>query len=386
MVLRERLREPDEGVSPVVGMILVLGISVVGIAAILYWGLPAIDEMKANVEHRSVESQFQELDSAIKELVAGTTERTAKRWQPTLNRGQVLLVNETESFLYAVETYHATRDYSFTYWSLTDRDHEFTIYNSAAQAISNAVVQAYIVNSTTSGQELRVNSTKYLAGTSGMGQELWPASDSVTFRLYDANAQQVKITNQTIRFRIFDGSAKIAEAFLIPTGRVDYQLDAGLGTKTVIENNGALMTGNGNTVAMINAPPVPPASTTSGIPRHFARAVVLNGTSSFAGDDRFDVLITLYSTSTLASYDCAKTDHSDCVERVKIFAFGKYADAWYSYLSNTGRGYTFAQTTHTQQAPGGSPQLAVPMTYLQDTDPWMGYTLLQSVVQIKGST
>src|SRR5687768_8431339 len=65
MSLRERLWERDDAVSPVVGMILVLGISIVGIAAILYWGLPAIDEMKANVEHRSLESQFRELDATI---------------------------------------------------------------------------------------------------------------------------------------------------------------------------------------------------------------------------------------------------------------------------------------------------------------------------------
>lgn len=376
MALRERLQEPDDdAVSPVVGMILVLAISVVGIAAILYWGLPAIDEMKANVEHKSVESQFQELDAAIKELVAGTTERTAKRWQPTLNRGQVVLMNETEAFLYAVETYNATRYHNFTYWGLTDRDANFTIYNWGPYAINNTIVQAYIVNSTTSGQELRVNSTKYQAGTSAMGQELWPANDSITFRLFDANGVYTNVTNQTIRFRIYNASTKIAEAFYVPTGRIDYRLEAGLGTKSVIENNGALLTGNANTFAMLNQPPVPPASTTSGIARHFARAVVLNGTGSFAGDDRFDVLVTLYSTSTLASYDCAQSTHSDCVERVKIYAFGTYADAWYAYLGNSGRGYTFEQKTHS---------LGTTLTYLEDTDPWMGYTLLQSTIQFKG--
>src|SRR5579884_3487815 len=95
----------DRGVSPVVGMILVLAISIVGIAAILYWGLPAIDEMKANVEHRSVQGQFQDLDATLKELVAGTTEKTAKRWQPTLNRGEIAVKNNTEPWLFATDGY-----------------------------------------------------------------------------------------------------------------------------------------------------------------------------------------------------------------------------------------------------------------------------------------
>ena len=101
--LRRMRKVEDDGVSPVIGMILVLAISILGMAAILYWGLPAIDEMKANVEHRSVQSQFLDLDGTIKELVAGTTEKTAKRWLPTINRGEINVKNNTESRVSAVD-------------------------------------------------------------------------------------------------------------------------------------------------------------------------------------------------------------------------------------------------------------------------------------------
>src|SRR5438874_5489109 len=97
--------DDDRAVSPVIGMILVLGISVVGIAAIMYWGLPAIDEMKANVEYRSVQTQFTELDSTIQELVAGTTEKTAKRWDPAIQRGEFAVSNNTEGWVYATVLY-----------------------------------------------------------------------------------------------------------------------------------------------------------------------------------------------------------------------------------------------------------------------------------------
>ena len=367
MALRERQEARDDGVSPVVGMILVLGISIVGIAAILYWGLPAIDEMKANVEHRSVESQFQELDATIKELVAGTTEKTAKRWQPTLNRGAVNVVNETEGFVYAVEPVIWNRNHSFIWSGLGDGDNSFRVY-SKNDSIAVGQVKAYRINSTTSSEELRVNDT---GGTGQRTNIIWTANSAMTFTLRDTGGNVVNIRNTTIKFQVYDGSTKIGEAFFVPTGRVDYRLEAGVAVKTVSQNNGAVITGNGDTYAFTNSPPIPPAANTSGITRHFARAVVLNGTTSFAGDDRFDVLVTLYSTYTLASYDCSKADRSDCVENVKVFAFGKYATTWYNYLS-AGRGYSFVPLTDDG------------MTYLFDREGWMGYTLLQSTVQLTG--
>lgn len=376
MVRWEPRDDSDDAVSPVVGMVLVLGVSIVGIAAILYWGLPAIDEMKANVEHQSVESQFQELDSSIKELVAGTTEKTAKRWQPTLNRGQVALVNETEGWVYATEMYDGAKDHSFLYSGFDNTDNVFTIRNVGSHDLAAVTVQAYRVNGTTSGHALFVMEDGP-ADTVKMDAQAWaryPSGADLELRLKDAEGatgQAVPIKNATIRLRIYEGAVKIAEAWFVPTGRIDYTLEAGLGTKTVTQNNGAVISGNGQTSALLNPPPIPPVSTTAGVPRAFARALLLNATGSFAGNDRFDVLVTLYSTSTLASYDCTKTDKSDCVESTKLFLFGTNKATWHNYLTNTGRGYTFTEASGI----GGA-------TYLYDREPSMGYTLLQSTVQL----
>lgn len=366
------LREPsDTAVSPVVGMILVLAISIVGIAAILYWGLPAIDEMKANVEHKSVEAQFRELDASIKELVAGTTEKTAKRWQPTLNRGSVVMANETEGWIYATEMWHGTKNHSFAYAGFDNGDHKIAMTNYGENTAPNkATIQAYRLNGTTSGEELKV---KFAAG--GLAQSFtWDAGTTKDLELYDASDKAVNARNATIRFRVYDDSTKIAEAFFIPTGRVDYELNAGLGTKTVTENNGAVITGNGVSATILNQPPLPPVANTTGTSRFFARAVVLNATGSFAGDDRFDVLVTLYSTATLASYDCSQasslTNKGDCVETTKIFVFGPQKDVWYSYLQNSGRGYDFDLKTQNN------------VQFLEHREGWMGYTLLQSTVQL----
>lgn len=372
IVHRRPLRKEEDAVSPVVGMILVLAISIVGIAAILYWGLPAIDEMKANVEHRSVEAQFEELDSSIKELVAGTTEKTAKRWQPSLNRGQILVANNTEGWLYATELYNSSADHDFVWTDFDDGDRVFQIkYRGSAPYISNVVVQAYLVDDSTSPTQLRVSTTS--GGTTQMvaaDLPTWSSSDAIrTFYLRTATAD-MPITNATFKFKIYTNGTLLAEAWYVPTGRIDYRLEAGLGVKQVIENNGAVLTGDGNGFALLNTPPLPPQTNTTGVTRFFARAVVMNGSGSFAGDDRFDVLVTLYTTSTLASYDCATADFADCVESSKVFIFGTYQSPWYAYLTSAGRGYQFTQTTNEG------------VTYLVDREGYMGYTLLQSDVQL----
>ena len=364
----------DRGVSPVVGMVLVLGISIVGIAAILYWGLPAIDEMKANVEHQSVEAQFQELDASIKELVAGTTEKTAKLWQPTLNRGSVLLVNETEGWVYAVEFQDDAHNYDFLYRGFENTDNLFWIKNSG-DALSNAEMTAYRVTGSTTGQDLKVYYDNAGTPTLWSSKIAWGAGSEKKITLKDSSDKDVPIANATIRFRLFENGVQVAESFFVPTGRVDYKLDAGLGTKTVTQNNGAVLSGNGYTSTIVNPPPIPPLSTTGDVPRYFARAVLLNATGSFGGNDRFDVLVSLYATSTLASYDCVDktTPRSDCVESVKLFLFGENKATWHAYLTNAARGYKFAEASASGDY--GS--------YLwDDEDSGAGFTLLQSTVQM----
>lgn len=372
------LRQEDDAVSPVVGMILVLAISIVGIAAILYWGLPAIDEMKANVEHRSIESQFVELDASIKELVAGTTEKTAKRWQPSLNRGSVLVSGDSEGWLYATELYNASSNIDLIWDNLSDGNNTFTITTNGT-TLNQVKIEAYQVRGTTTLDELNVTVSSapstWRAKMSYSNLTTWQAGTTQLFRVYNSTGSAVNLRGATFMFKVWTGSDLVAQAWYVNTGRVDYQLAAGVGTKYVIENNGAVLTGSDNGFLVSNTPPIPPQANTSGVHRFFARAVVLNGTGSFGGEDRFDVLASLYSTATLASYDCATISKTTCVESSKIFVYGTYREPWYAYLTNSARGYDFARQTW----PGSG------TSYLLDREGYMGYTLLQSNVLLTTS-
>lgn len=375
----------ERAVSPVVGMILVLAISVVGIAAILYWGLPAIDEMKANVEYRSVSTQFTELQSTIQELVSGTTEKTAKRWEPSINRGEVSVHNRSEGWVFSTETYHATLHYNFSFSDLDDDDNSFTITQHGPDTLGDGArtwtVLGYIVTGSSSQTTLNVtDATTAQPAQMGSIDAPWMGTTK-TFTVWQkdlccaapASSQpQQLLRDATFHFEIKEDGVVVADMWWVHTGHVEYTLHAGVGEKTVILNNGAVINGAAGEYAIVNTPPIPPDATSSGEPRFFARALSLDGDVSFAGDDHFSLLISLYSTATLASYDCTDTvDYSDCVQSSKIQVFGDYAPIWNEYLTNTNKGYTFVE----EDVGGGEIQL-------QEFNNRMAYTLLGSTLRV----
>ena len=380
-----RARSEDRGVSPVVGMILVLAISIVGIAAILYWGLPAIDEMKANVEYRSVTSQFTELDSTIKELVAGTTEKTAKRWQPALNRGTVTVRNNTEGWLMSTELYNASANFDFVWLDVADGDNTFRIVQqskdnagSANLNVQSYKVEGYIITGTTTQTTLNVTGGAAAAPAQMTNNATaWSHGAAQTFSVWvkDAGvATPQKLTGGTFKFRVYSGASLVAEAWFVNTGRVEYSLPTSVTEKTLVENNGALIAGMGTGKGIINTPPLPPPVESGGTWRFFARLISVGGNASFGGESRFDLLISLYTTATLASYDCALETKADCVETAKVFIYGEHRDTWYSYLTSSNHGYRF----------GNEAKAYGTTTYLEQRETAMAYTLLGSTVLMVG--
>jgi hypothetical protein len=411
-------------------MILVLAISVVGIAAILYWGLPAIDEMKANVEYRSVSTQFTELDSTIKELVAGTTEKTAKRWEPSINRGEVGVWNDTEPWLFAAEFYNTSDPttivtpysaftnfswsgfvdgdnfFNVTTFGGTDAAHPGTRQAPSAFGFKNVKVEAFIVTGTSSVSVVNVTEmgVGYSSGNCNcpvgkhLGDQMdgtwpdalqWGNGTTMTFSLWQPNVNaatdpahtKVNLTGQTFKFRIWSGSTLLAEAYYMNTSRIDYNLHTSMSDFGITLNNGGIITKQNGQATMSNSPPIPPVSNTTGIPRFFGRSLQLQGNASFAGENRFSLLISLYSTTTLASYDCVQASLSDCAVDAKIYVWGSQYQPWQTYLSSTGQGY------HYRLWPDGLAANANPAgdLYLDEREWAMAYTLLESNVRLVSS-
>jgi hypothetical protein len=66
--VRRAGRPRDEAVTPVIGAVLILGISVLGIAGVLFWGAPMIDRIQAQNAHVAMVGEFEDLRDASREL------------------------------------------------------------------------------------------------------------------------------------------------------------------------------------------------------------------------------------------------------------------------------------------------------------------------------
>ncbi len=349
--------------SPVIGMIMILAISVVGVSAVLVWGLPAIESMKEQVEYKSVQNQFDELDATVRELVAGTAGKTAKRWQPSLSRGGITIEANTERWLVATDR---DASYNFTYIEFVDADNALKIVNHGASSVT-IMVNASLVDgasetllnvSAVSGSSIPMTTAGAVTIASGASQEFWTYTTVGVARSHYEGTFHFEITDSTT-------SQTVGEAWIVDTGAIHYKLIGAAQPRHVYSSNGAIIPGQGDGFFVDNTPPIPAPRTSAGSHRFFMRTVQFNGTGSFSGEARFDVLFSLYSTATLSD--------ETGVPRIKIYATGNLTNAWHTFFLDEARGYNFTTVTETVGSEG--------RTYLEyEYSGGMVFTLVHSVI------
>lgn len=331
-------------------MIMILAISVTGIAAVIAWGLPAVDEMKASVEARAVTNQFKELEHDVKQLVSGTADRTAKRWQPTLSRGSIDFVDHTQRWVFGYASCAngnaalCTEAIEYS-WSLKDisdtDDHLFIIHNSGGEAVNTDVTAVRLNN----GAEtvLRVSSnadcetvwagasladgadqTLYLCATDGHEVHFDTALDASPSPDADPHGAEDEVIRITITDDDNDETA--AEFWIFDSGEARFTLDTVGSKKNVYLSNGAVVVGNAGREVIDNTPGVPAPRNTPNGWQFFVRGSSFQGSASFGGEDRFDVLLSLYGTSTLSE--------EANVGEVYVYVGGDHKDAWESYFQS----------------------------------------------------
>ncbi|MHB8605556.1 MAG: hypothetical protein ACYDCK_09920 [Thermoplasmatota archaeon] len=398
----------EGGVTPIIGTILILAISIVGTAAVLYWGLPAIDEMKANVEQKTIQNQFNELDSDIKELVAGTAGKTAKRWEPTIDRGDFIMEQGTQRWLISMDKQRASGHYNFTYGNLTSGATSTVVRicnlgDTIGGAANGTVVKAYKVagslftqlNTTIvaksgvyKGMAAQMDTTSMVhSWAGGQASATCPTTDSraqyfrITTRNVTGTNQNITLTNAALKLEIWDGPTLASEAWLFDLGQAHWILRGSQSSREMFETMGTVVSGANNAYAVTNTPTLPPPKTTGGTYRFFAREVQLNGSASFAGSNHFDVLVDLYDTSSLEDQSCLSTDKTTCAKDVRVYLEGSLASTWSSYFMGSSNGYSFRNPAN--EFPAGTS--GDPTTYLLDWKPnGMAFTLLHSVVTLTG--
>lgn len=326
----------DDGVSPVIGMILVLALSVMGIVVTLYWGMPAIDDMKGSVEYKAMSAQFGDLLREMQDLVTGTASKTSKRWDPTLNRGTLNVEERTQRWIYMVDQRNETRIYLR---SVMDDDNKFE-----ARLLDNATWtdgsdKLYVTAARISqGHEFTLTVTKTVGNTTmpATGVSL-NKSEWLNLSLFDTTGQALSFSGNVIKVVLtrYDGSAytTVATFWSMDAGSIHYTLPGGSTTKEIHATNGAILLGNTNDLYVSNEPPIdPPTRAHDATLRFFARAIQVVGSGSFAGEGKFSIVLNLNSTASL-SLDTTAYGARFYIEATDA------SDAWRKYFTDENNGY-----------------------------------------------
>ncbi|MCA1814109.1 MAG: hypothetical protein LC624_09190 [Halobacteriales archaeon] len=340
----------EEAVSPVIGTILVLAISVLGIVSVSNWGLPAIQEMQAIVEVRSVLDQFRTLDATLQQLLSGSAGQTTFKWQPTLNHGSIDVNQSANRWLVAADALGGAGHAQVKWSGLSDNNEQFKVELKNGTGGHTYRLHAYQWIGGAK-QELQVQAG---GGSACTASYVGYAPPAVLTTLYlhlngtGATCTIQNIDNKVLTFQINDETAGSAVqvvhvAELADVGHVHWRGDLGQGVRHVYDVNGAILTGNANglvTQSTLSVPPPRDFTNSSGVQATsmFARLLKVNGTASFSavqGAEQYSIYLNLAGSYTMNALDS--------VNQTYVYIWGDTQGAIYSALTEAVSGYRFVK-------------------------------------------
>lgn len=336
-VPRRRPREGDDrGVSPVVGMILILGVTTVGIVAVLYWGVPTIADMKSDAEFTAISNQFRDLNANVEDLTRGTPGETAKRWQPSFQQGGLSFEADQERWILGTDV---ASGHNWSVASLYDTDNNFTVANAVGNPSSgtDATIQvdAWAVDA---GVEDPVTVSDAADCSSGdddpMDDTTVNTGETQYLCLYQ-DGDQFEVSGTTLKLEISESGTVLARFYVMDVGRLHYVMTMGPSQRDAYHTNGAVVDGEPDDLVVQTDPPFGPPRDAGDSTRFFARMIEYEGQGSLGGSDadQVRILMSLYSTDILE-------DTGD-VHSLKVWVDGDTSDAWYDYLGDDQTDYEF---------------------------------------------
>lgn len=328
---------PEEGVSPVVGMVLILAISILGIVAVTNWGLPAIEQMQGNVETSNALDQFRDLDTTMEHLVSGSAGQTTFKWQPTFNQGAIDVAAETDRWLAAADI---PNDLNITWSGVSDTDNILTLRPNVT--ISSFSMKAWRWDGPTP-IELKVNAS----GCGAQPSSLTGGANTQLYLYTNGTCTAHNLLNTVTSFALYRSGVLVHRAFLVDVGHVHWNSVVGpQGPRHVYASNGGLISGFAGGLTVESPLAVAPPrdfNNSTGVPSTslFVRFVKYNGTASFSatkgGAEHFSLFLNLVGSYTMGN--------ADNVTSAYIYAWGDLRDGVYTALTAEGAGYKFKQYT-----------------------------------------
>jgi hypothetical protein len=228
----------DDGVSPVVGTILVLAITILGIAAITYWGAPMVARVQAGNAQVAMQGEFEGLRDATQELSVPDHSRFPAIAVP----GGTLGIERGTRFLVSVshDPVNPACDLDVRGWGPGGNANQVTLNAPGCRPVTSANFEVHEVN----------------GGT-------------LTEKPVSVGGSTVTVTGADLKsgdwlFRITDGAASnpvvYAEAWLHSSERIRWRLDSPVGERGLDLEGGAIFASDGGTTYLHKAPPIGDAS------------------------------------------------------------------------------------------------------------------------------
>lgn len=294
----------EVAVTPVIGAILILVISVLGIAGVLFWGAPMIERIQAQNAQVAMVGEFEDLRDSSRELSVPDHSRF-----PTVVLGRGDLNLERGSRIMVTVNYDLNCDFHVTGWANSDNE------NYATQTNCNAPTTVRLF--TVSGGTL-IEKTPAATGYDYDG----PLRDWL-WRLESTDPACP--------------SGVCAEAWLVSTDQISWSMRSGSGERDVRLDMGAIFSNTAGTTFLEKEPIIGDSAfgpTYYGLWLRSLDAASLNGFSGSGSHQVYLSLVGNHIRSDAASVGSLRFDF-----------YGDLAEAWCNALVNrnsdlTGAAYT----------------------------------------------
>jgi hypothetical protein len=294
---RSRASTGESAVTPVIGAILILAITILGIAGVLYWGAPMIERIQAQNAQVAVVGEFQDLRDASSVLSVPDHSRF-----PTIviPRGELNLQKGTRVMVTADRdaTVSPNCDFHITDWADTTSRASVTVSTSGCRG----TLAIYQVSGATLIQQTVTGGNTVTGADFSTGDWL--------FRLALAGCP----------------SGICAEAWLHSSDQVAWDLASGAGARHVAFDNGAIFSENGGSLFLEREPTIGDSVFGAGYYGFWLRSLTASSYNGISGAGSHQVYLSL-----LGNYD--RVD-SPSVSRLRFDVHGDLAESWCnSFLS-----------------------------------------------------
>lgn len=315
--MRSGLHGDHAGVTPVVGTLLILGITVLGITAVMFWGAPSIQRIQDQNSQTAMLGEFDNLQEITTVLQVPDASRLPRIVQPAGafgfepgNRYMITADHDSD----AGET---ACDLRVTGWEVDGTD-SFTVTASGCKNIKNSASKPTCTQAEITGADDACMDVFRVTGAN-LAEQTITGYSSGTYTVAGAD-----FSTGDWLFRLTDGDSTTpevyAQAWLLSSDRVAWDLASSVGERGVYLDGGAVFAQQSGTTFLERDPPLHEGVFATDVYALFLRTLDADQYSEVTGQASFQMFLGLTTQSARVAEDDVRT--------VRYDIFGDLAEPW----------------------------------------------------------